>query len=142
MARPTKLTAALQQRIVAAIRAGCYAEQAAAAAGVHRATFFRWLARGTETGSGLYFEFLQAVRQAEAEAEEIAVTIIREAALDGAWQAAAWFLERKFPERWSRRDKVDVDVFLRSHAERIAKEQGLEVEEVIEEARRLLAEGR
>jgi hypothetical protein len=26
------------------------------------------------------------------------------------WKAKAWILERRFPERWSKRDKIDLNV--------------------------------
>ena len=46
MARPTKLTVEVRDRIVAAIRAGNYPEAAAQAAGISPSTFYRWLGRG------------------------------------------------------------------------------------------------
>jgi hypothetical protein len=54
-----------------------------------------------------FFEFCEAVKKAEAEAEAAAVVQIKAAASSGTWQAAAWFLERKFKDRWARTDKVE-----------------------------------
>ena len=32
---------------------------------------------------------------------------IKSAAASGTWQAAAWFLERKYKDRWARTDKLE-----------------------------------
>ena len=53
-----------------------------------------------------YFQFFQAVKRAEAEAEAAAVLHIKKAASEGTWQAAAWYLERKYKDRWSRQDSL------------------------------------
>ncbi|MBO0712802.1 MAG: hypothetical protein J2P47_16135 [Acetobacteraceae bacterium] len=31
------------------------------------------------------------------------IAVIEDAALDGSWNAAAWLVERRWPERWSKR---------------------------------------
>lgn len=77
--RPTKLTAAVQERIVGALRAGNYIEPACQAAGVSASTHFRWMARGERERKGIYWEYAQAVRRAQAEAEVEAVGLLREA---------------------------------------------------------------
>ena len=38
------------------------------------------------------------------------MALIAKAAGEGNWQAAAWWLERRFPERWGRRERVDATV--------------------------------
>ncbi len=38
------------------------------------------------------------------------MALIGKAAGEGNWQAAAWRLERRFPERWGRKDRVDATV--------------------------------
>jgi hypothetical protein len=66
---PNPLTAALQSRIVAAIRAGGYAHIAAEAAGIGRRTFWRWLKLGRgKKASEPYAAFAVEVRSAEAQA--------------------------------------------------------------------------
>lgn len=52
------------------------------------------------------WQFWQEVKKAEAEAEAAAVLHIKKAASEGTWQAAAWYLERKFKDRWSKNDKI------------------------------------
>lgn len=107
--RRTKLTPEIQRRIVTAIQAGNYAKVAAEYAGIHVTTFYRWMHKGSAAKSGAYRDFYEAVRKAEGEVEVRAVAILHKA-MDNNWQAAFKFLERKFPERWGRRDHLSVDV--------------------------------
>lgn len=104
--QPTKLTPDLQERIVQAIRAGNYAQVAAAYVGISHQTFYNWLRWGEEQGEGKYFEFFEAVHAAQASAEVRAVTHIQKAMPDD-WRAAATFLERRHPERWGRRNATE-----------------------------------
>ena len=100
--RPSKLPFA-EETIFAAIRAGCYPEQAAQAAGISPSTLYAWKARGENESEGPYRRFLLKLRQAEAEAELTAVAILRSAIEDESdWKAALAFLERRFPARWRR----------------------------------------
>lgn len=83
------------------------------------------------------WQFWREVKKAEAEAETNAVELIKAAATDGSWQAAAWYLERKFKDRWSRQEKV-------SHEGSVAHNHQLlpTDSEKLEEARRRLEEAR
>src|SRR3954452_12107974 len=101
MARPTKLTADVHSRIMQAIRAGNYAEAACRAAGIAPSTFYRWLERGEREQEGIYREFHDELRRAEAEAEVHAVAVLRRAMPDD-WRAALAYLERRHPARWRR----------------------------------------
>jgi len=109
MARPTKLTPAVQKKIVDAIKAGNYMETAAAYAGISKQTLYNWMRKGARAEKGKHRAFLDAVEKALAEAEIEDVLTIGAAAKE-VWQAAAWRLERKFPDRWGRRDKLSVSV--------------------------------
>jgi hypothetical protein len=100
--RPEKLTPALQDRIVAAVRAGAHYEVAARAAGVSRASFHRWRARGERERSGRYHELHEALVRAEAECEVRQLALINRAAQQS-YRPAAWLLARRYPERWGRR---------------------------------------
>lgn len=105
--RPLKLTEDLQRKIVEAIRAGNYIETAAAYAGVNKSTIYDWLKRGARGDGAEFVSFSNAVEKALAEAEMRDVLIIGNAAKEN-WQAAAWRLERKFPERWGRKDRMNI----------------------------------
>jgi len=101
VARPTVLTPEVQARVCEAIAAGNTRHDAAEYAGVGASTLFAWLARGKrKRGGGRYREFLEALKKAEASAIVRNVQIIQKAA-GKTWQAAAWWLERKYPQDWS-----------------------------------------
>lgn len=54
----------------------------------------------------LYLDFIEAVKEAEAIAEMKALNTITKASIKQ-WQAAAWYLERKFKDRWGRETQHD-----------------------------------
>lgn len=108
--RPTKLTSDVQQKLCDAIRAGNYLATAAAFAGVSESTLHNWLKRGANEAKGRHHDLAAAVEKAMADAEARDVALISKAAADGTWQAAAWRLERRFPDRWGRRDRLDATV--------------------------------
>lgn len=122
MGRPTSLDDTTKVRILAAVEAGCGRRTAAQAAGVDRSTLMRWLAAGRD-GVEPFAAFEAEVRAAEARCELANVATIQ-AASARTWQAAAWLLERKHPERWARRDPA---------AERVHRDEK-------KAARRLLSE--
>lgn len=118
--RPSKLTPQVTQQIVQALQAGNYQDVAASYAGISKGTFYSWMDRGRierdRQGSGLdpdeteapFLEFLNAIETARAQSEVRAVALINKAAQGGTWQAAAWFLERSYPNRWSRYQRNEV----------------------------------
>lgn len=102
--RADKLTPETEKRILDAIRAGAFMEQAAEHAGIDKTTLYRWLARADEPRAPTKFrDFRHALTQARADAEVAAVTSVRRAMPDD-WRAAAFYLERAHPDRWRRRD--------------------------------------
>jgi len=106
------------KQIVEAVRAGNFIETAAAFAGLSKQTLYNWLKEGMrerdrrENGEepdrtkDMYVKFSIDIEQAMAEAEMRDVEIITKAA-EQQWQAAAWRLERKFPDRWGKKVAVD-----------------------------------
>lgn len=109
MGRPNKLTPEIQQKIVDAIRMGNYIETAAAFAGINKSTLYDWLKKGARSKSGKFREFSNAVEKALAESEIRDVAVISAASKDN-WQAAAWRLERKFPDRWGRKSRIEANL--------------------------------
>lgn len=105
---PTKLDDDLTGKICQAIRAGNYMETAAAYAGVPRSTLYDWLKRGRDRPDSVYGALVEQVELAVAEAEVRDVALIAKAADDGVWQASAWRLERRYPDRYGRRTRHDV----------------------------------
>lgn len=103
--RPTKLNEQVVQHVETVLRAGGYMETAAAVAGVSKQQFYEWLRRGDpdaeDAADEPYRRFRERVEQARADGEARNVTVIARAAVTN-WQAAAWLLERQYPERWGR----------------------------------------
>lgn len=93
MPRPTKYAPEVVERICEAIRMGATYELAAGYGGVHYDTLRTW----TRTKPA----FFEALKAAEAEAAVGWLSKI-EAASDESWQAAAWKLERRYPQNYGR----------------------------------------
>jgi transposase len=99
-----KLTPERQDAIVKAIREGNPHETAAGAAGIGKTAFYEWLKKGEESEKNdKYKKFYEAVKTAEAIAEALRIRRINKAGLAGDWKADAWYLERRYPEKWGRR---------------------------------------
>ena len=101
--RPTKLTPDVADLLVQMLRAGNYVGVSCHAARITRRTFAEWMKRGLSSRpeDEIYREFRERAEQARAEGEVRNVTSIASAARES-WQAAAWLLERQYPERWGR----------------------------------------
>ena len=108
--RPTKLTPIMQQKLIDELCAGNYRDTAAKLAGIHRHTFRNWIKRGEAAKRGIFFDFVDAIKKAEAEGEARRVARINRAGEDGNWQADAWFLERKYPDKWGRKDAAKLEL--------------------------------
>lgn len=107
-----KLSKDLISKLSILIKNGAYIETAAAAVGISKDSFYRWLRNGKkEEGSELEKELSYAVMQASAISEINDLEIISKAAKSpNGWKAAAWRLERKFPEKWGRLSKGESEV--------------------------------
>ena len=107
--RPTRLTPEVQQKLIQAIATGNTRRTAAAYAGVSITTLEEWLARGKGTApraqTKIYADFADAVEKAEADAVATSVALIRQASQRN-WTAAAWWLERRYPQEWGRVDAL------------------------------------
>lgn len=133
MAPPSKLTPERQQAIVESLRQGNYFEQSARASGIDPRSAYRWMDAGENvptlgsdefgeldmeakivaTAKQPYREFREAVLDAIAEFETGAVRGIMAAAAgkvgDRDWRAALEILQRRFPDRWGRTDKIVIE---------------------------------
>lgn len=103
---PIELTIELQETVIGALKAGNYLETAAALVGVHHDTLREWVKKGRR-GDPRYEDFAHAVSQAIASAEARDLAVIGKAANEH-WQAAAWRLERRFNDRWGRKNDVSL----------------------------------
>ena len=116
--RPTKLTSELTEEIAQYLRAGNYIETTAALVGINRDSIYEWLKRGAKEQERLsknprarlrkreaiFVEFSDTVKKAQAQSEAMLVGLIGKAAQKN-WTAAAWRLERKYPDKWGRTER-------------------------------------
>lgn len=101
--RPFKLNDEIKQAILDNITAGNTLDRTAEASGTSVTAFYRWMKRGSEPGAAPELrDFVAAVKKAKAESETRCITIIANAAVMQ-WQAAAWLLERRFPNQYALR---------------------------------------
>ena len=133
--RPTKLSAPVAARIVKALSLGMSYKDAAAAGGVHEETLAAWRKRGVEEPRSIYARFLgqidkaaeltgiaylEAVRRSIMEKpvklrehlkyDENGKVIMKEIhreTLPPNIKGAMWWLERRFPEQFGRRDQME-----------------------------------
>ncbi len=94
MARRSKYTPETVDKLTQAIRLGATYVLACSYAGISERTFREWM----ETKP----PFFQSVKEAEGAATVGWLAKIEKAASDGNWQAAAWKLERRYPEMYGK----------------------------------------
>lgn len=94
MGRPTKYTPEVVDRILDALQLGASRTMAVQAAGISYDSFLVYLEK--------YPDFLERVKEAESTGAVKWLAVIERAALEGAWQAAAWKLERRYPQEFGR----------------------------------------
>lgn len=83
------------------VRSGLFIKQACLAAGISERTWREWKAKDPPLSA--------ALKKAEAEFERTHIqNITTHAAKD--WKASAWMMERKFPERYAKREAPEVKV--------------------------------
>lgn len=125
-----KLTEEVLAKLVEYIRNGNYPEVAAAAVGINSSTFYRWRKSGKELldlfpqidpadfpeeiippefspREWRLFRLEIEIQQAEAQAEAYAVLTVRKH-MPEQWTAAMTFLERRHPDRWRKRQTIDM----------------------------------
>lgn len=115
--RPTKLSPKLCEQIADWLRIGVSILTACQAAGIKDDTWREWMRRGADESrrreQGMrhqpkespFVTFYAAMHQAVAESEIVDLDRVDKAA-DTIWTAAAWKLERRFPERYALRDRT------------------------------------
>jgi hypothetical protein len=95
--RPSKRTPETVERILSLIRSGNTFSTAACSAGIDPATFSVW--------RNQYPDFDKAVKKAESDAIARNCGLIQKAAINS-WQAAAWWLERRYPNEFARTERL------------------------------------
>lgn len=94
------------QEAIAMKKNGASNVDIAAYIGVSERTFYRWLNTPT---SEKQRQFSQALKKAEPEFKAALRSKILDASQHGSWQAAAWMLERLYPDEYGRKDRVQAE---------------------------------
>ncbi len=108
--RKTKLDEKRLKKVVDGITAGLPYDTACALAGITYQTFLNWMRAGEAAESGKFFEFFEAVKKAEAIAESVHIANIKNAGKSGVWQADAWMLERRYPQKWGKKEQIKQEI--------------------------------
>ncbi len=98
-----KLTPELQESICHKIKLGCTRKYAAIASGITERTFYKWMAKGEERRQGVYVQFIQSIKKAEAEAIASYEVELRKLANKGNPTAVIFYLQNRAPEVWKDR---------------------------------------
>jgi alkanesulfonate monooxygenase SsuD/methylene tetrahydromethanopterin reductase-like flavin-dependent oxidoreductase (luciferase family) len=117
--RHSVLTAELQNKICRFIRAGTYDYVAAEASGISRHAFFDWIRRGEgrsdRPSAPIFVKFVNAVREAQAEARASAEVTVRK--MDPKWWLSRMHRDKPNEPGWS--DNPQVQQAAGQDAERI-----------------------
>jgi len=97
--RATKYTKIRAHNICSNIASGNTLRAAALAEGISEATLHRW--RNEKA------DFAKMVEQAIGVSE---ANLVQKLTSSEDWRAAAWILERRFPQTWSKKDHIDMHV--------------------------------
>ena len=89
-----KLTPETKARLIEAIKLGMTNKLAAQYAGIAISTFYLWREKAN-AGDPLYMDLMDSLKRAEAQSAAHSLAVIKKAAQDGTWTAAAWMLERR-----------------------------------------------
>lgn len=104
----SKLTPEVTQRVASAIRVGTSFDGSARFGGISRDTFYRWLNAGRRDDAPEQLAaFAREVDEAFAAWE---VDTMRRIHNDPSWQSDAWALERRRPDSYGRRVRLDGNV--------------------------------
>jgi orotate phosphoribosyltransferase-like protein len=126
---PYKLNDNLIDRIARLIDTGMSINAVCDAVGVSRASFYQWMSLGSQPDrSDIYVRFVTEIRKARAGVQARWLEKIEIASQDPkTWTAAAWLLERSFPQEFGRRSQVDVTVRedVVAEIERLSEELGV-----------------
>ncbi len=102
---------AIHKKAVDAVRKGNYRKTAGRLAGVDGHLFLSWLRKAeAEKEESVWWQLLQDVEAAEAEFEaECLAAIDKAGEMPKNWTARAWRLERMYPDRFGRNDRLQIE---------------------------------
>lgn len=94
-----KCTAEVVRKAVKLKKGGAPNKSIAAALGIAESTFYRWTSTPKTSNQR---ELSEGLKKAEADYDNALLGIIAKAAQERDWKAAAWLMERRHPELYSR----------------------------------------
>ena len=106
MARPSKLSPAILEKVCEGVRLGMSYERASVRVGITATALREWM-RKDEAGNPRYAGVVAAVQKARADGETRLLARIHKASEDD-WKAAAWILERRHPESYAKMERREV----------------------------------
>jgi len=106
MGRKLKIEDDIQQRLLEAIERGLTIADACIYAGISEKTYYNWLNKDIslikdEKERERFVQFLQSLKKAQSECQMYCLDFLMK---DKSWQSKAWVLERRFPDRWAKKD--------------------------------------
>jgi hypothetical protein len=97
------MTSESVDKLCQALMAGNFRSVACEWAGISFRAMRDWMQRGKQQKKGKFRDFRRRVLEAEKQAEIRVVGLVMKAAAEDP-KHGQWWLERKFPERWGRKD--------------------------------------
>lgn len=105
-----KLTPELQAKFCEALENGDSILGACGYVGISEKTYYNWINKGKKAKrKTIYRDFLECVEKAKAKALHNFEQVITSASMEH-WQAAAWMLERRHPNLYGKREKIEADL--------------------------------
>ena len=140
MGRDPKLNKVICEKICEGVLKGNYITTVCRSVGISPRTYHNWKKWGEE-GREPYKTFYEKVTECEAKAEMDILNVIYTSAIDqGNWLSSAWILERKYPNRFGKREQMalqtDNDFKLEISTAKSPYEMGLEEKKLLEEDRK------
>lgn len=107
MARPSKLTPELTDRICELLEKGMPIRLICDAVGISDTRFYDWMQKG-EDGKAEFREFRGRVNTSKSKVIEDYLDRLKGYSENGSVYATTWFLERRCPEEFGKRDNLNI----------------------------------
>lgn len=98
----SKLTPEFIAEMSRYVSGGLTNKDACALCGVSQTAFYRWI---QEPRKGLEIQLWEAIEKARVRRKAMLIQTITNASKTGQWQAAAWYLERQYPQEFAKPDR-------------------------------------
>lgn len=113
-----KLTEEKIEEITGYISRGATNKDAANKAHIAEKTFYRWINEGNAKlekdpdCTDIECQLCQSLKEADTDRKLKLLSIIEQAGIEGKWQAAAWILERCYPDEFAVKSPMNVNAHL------------------------------